>query len=41
MLLDIIDINDFCELLQAFEFVETKQPNTMAKFQNRDDNVSG
>lgn len=24
MLLDIIDINDFCELLQAFGFVETE-----------------
>jgi hypothetical protein len=24
MLLDTIDTNDFCELLQALEFVETK-----------------
>jgi hypothetical protein len=38
-LLDIID--DFCELLRTFEFVETEQPCTMAKCQNRDDSVSG
>ncbi len=40
-LLDTIDINDLCELLQAPELVETQQPNTMVKRQNRDNNVGG
>ncbi len=30
-LLNTIDINDLCELLQTPELVETKQPNTMVK----------
>ncbi len=28
---DTIDTNDFCELLQAPEFAETKQPNVVVK----------
>jgi hypothetical protein len=28
---DTIDTNDLCELLQAPELVETKQPNAMVK----------
>jgi hypothetical protein len=30
-LLDTIDISDFCELLQAPELIETKQPNIVVK----------
>jgi hypothetical protein len=40
-LLDTIDTSDLCELLQAPELAETKQPNVVAKWQNRDTNVSG
>ncbi len=36
-LLDTIDTNDLCELLQAPELAETtKQPNVVVKRQNRD-----
>jgi hypothetical protein len=35
-----IDTNDLCELLQARELVETKQPSTVAKRQNRDASIS-
>jgi hypothetical protein len=38
---DIIDISDLCELLQALEFAETKQPSVVAKRQNRDISVGG
>jgi hypothetical protein len=31
MLSDTIDTNDLCELLQALELAETKQPSVMAK----------
>jgi hypothetical protein len=34
-----IDTSNLCELLQALELVETKQPSVMAKRQNRDANV--
>jgi hypothetical protein len=38
-LLNTIDISDLCELLQAFELVETEQPSTMAKRQNHDASI--
>jgi hypothetical protein len=40
-LLDTIDTNNLCELLQMPELVETKQPNVVAKQQNRDASVGG
>ncbi len=36
-----IDTSDLRELLQVLEFTETKQPNVVAKRQNRDANVGG
>jgi hypothetical protein len=39
MLLDTIDTNDLCELLQAPELVETEQPGAMAKRQTHDKSV--
>jgi hypothetical protein len=39
--LDTIDINDFCELLQALEFARIEQPNIVTKRQNRDASVNG
>ncbi len=41
MLLDTIDTNDLCEMLQAPELVETKQLGSMVKWQNRDAIVGG
>jgi hypothetical protein len=41
MLLDTIDISDFCELLQALEFVEIEQLGVVLKRQNRNANVGG
>jgi hypothetical protein len=41
MLLDTININDLCELLQVLELIEIEQLGAMAKHQNRDDNVGG
>jgi hypothetical protein len=38
-LLDIIDISNLCELLQAPELIETEQPSVVAKRQNRNANV--
>jgi hypothetical protein len=40
-LLDTINTNDLCELLQVPELVETEQPSVVAKQQNRNDNVGG
>jgi endonuclease/exonuclease/phosphatase (EEP) superfamily protein YafD len=40
-LLDIIDINDLCELLQAPKLIETKHPGVVVKRQNRDTIVNG
>jgi hypothetical protein len=40
-LLNTIDISDLCELLQMPKFIETKQPNVVAKQQNRDTIVGG
>jgi len=40
-LLDTIDTNDLCELLQAPKLVEIEQLGTMAKQQNRDASVGG
>ncbi len=34
-----ININDLCELLQAPELAEIKQPNDVAKWYNSDTNV--
>jgi hypothetical protein len=36
---DTIDTSDLCELLQAPELAETKQPNVVATRQNRDASV--
>jgi len=41
VLLDTIDTNDLCELLQAPELVTTEQLNIMAKRQNHDAIVGG
>jgi len=38
---DTLDISDLCELLQAPEFAEIKQPSVVATRQNRDASVSG
>jgi hypothetical protein len=40
-LLDTIDINNLCELLQGPELAETKQPSVVVKRQNRDGSVGG
>jgi len=40
-LLNTIDTNDLCELLQVLELVETKQPGTVAKQQNHYASVGG
>jgi hypothetical protein len=38
-LLDTIDTRNLCELLQALELAETKQPSIVIKRQNRDANI--
>jgi len=38
---DTLDTSDLCELLQALELVETKQPSVVVMRQNHDANVSG
>jgi hypothetical protein len=38
---DTIDTSDLCELLEAPELAETKQPNVVATQQNRDASVGG
>jgi hypothetical protein len=40
-LIDTIDINDLCELLQALELTRIEQANIVTKRQNRDASVSG
>jgi hypothetical protein len=40
-LLDTMDTNDLCELLQAPELAETEQPSIVAKQQNCNANVGG
>ncbi len=38
---DTLDTSDLCELLQAPELAEIKQPNVVATRQNRDASVGG
>jgi hypothetical protein len=38
---DTINTSDLCELLQALELVETKQPSTTVKRQNREVSIDG
>jgi hypothetical protein len=41
MLLNTIDTNDLCEMLQALEFIEIEQLGIVVKRQNRDASVGG